>query len=124
MPIVCRTNSWEIELNKIDPILGFHRTNRRNREGGGEKGDRRRGREGEREGDKRKYERAQYRGENVKRKKEGRKAGTKVKGPEEGRGGKKRWGGKDWETLSAAVRVQITWCSENIILCSKSALKL
>ena len=39
MPIVW-TNSWEIELNKIDPIRGFHRTNRRNRgEGGLKKGE-------------------------------------------------------------------------------------
>ena len=65
MPIV-RTNSWEIELNKIDPIRGFHRTNRRNREEGGlKKGEGNEGR-GIGEGDKRKYERAQYRGKNVK----------------------------------------------------------
>ena len=65
LPIV-RTNSWEIELNKIDPIRGFHRTNRRNREGGLKKGG------GIGEGDKRKYERAQYRGKNVKQERERR----------------------------------------------------
>ena len=69
MPIV-RTNSWEIELNKIDPIRGFHRTNRRNRgEGGLKKGEGEIGGIGE--GDKGKYERAQYRGKNVKQEREG-----------------------------------------------------
>ena len=46
MPIV-RTNSWEIELNKIDPIRGFHRTNRRNRGEGGLKKGEGRGKSGE-----------------------------------------------------------------------------
>ena len=64
---IVRTNSWEIELNKIDPIRGFHRTNRRNRgEGGLKKEGRREGEIGGiGEGDKRKYEGAQYRGKNV-----------------------------------------------------------